>query len=110
MKPPIDDLDQIAKDSFASSILGGAAMVARILVSREPLSVGWIIRRSASAMITAAFVGVIAQDYIQSKGALYAAIGAAGAAAPELIDFVIEYVKARGAKEVSNAKKVRKGR
>lgn len=110
MKPPIDDLDQMAKDGFASSILGSAAMAARILVSTERMTIGWMIRWATAAIITSAFVGIIAQDYIQNKGALYGAIGISGAAAPELIDFIIKYVKARGAKEVSDVTKKARSR
>jgi hypothetical protein len=54
-------------------------------------------------MITAAIVGLVAQDYITSKGALYASIGAAGAVAPEIMEYLIKYVRARGEKELSHA-------
>lgn len=91
------------KDAVISGVLGGAAMGARILLSPEPLSVAWMIRRGAAAMITAAIVGLIAQDYIHSKGALYASIGAAGAVAPELMEYLIRYVRARGEKELQHA-------
>ena len=110
MRPPFNDTDQMLKDGFASSILGSAAMAARILVSTDRMSVGWIIRWASAAIITSAFVGIVAQDYIQNKGALYGAIGISGAAAPELIDFIIKYVKARGAREVSNVTKKRSRR
>jgi hypothetical protein len=56
-------------------------------------------------MITACIVGLVAQDYITSKGALYAAIGAAGAVAPEIMEFIIRYVRARSAKEIQYATK-----
>lgn len=97
------DMSGMAKDSVISGILGGAAMSARMLLSEEKLSLGWIVRRFAAAMITAALVGLVAQDYITSKGALYASIGAAGAVAPEIMEYLIKYVRARGEKELSHA-------
>jgi hypothetical protein len=103
MKPPDADISSMAKDSLISATLGGAAMVARMLLSDEPLSLGWIVRRGCAAMITASIVGLVAQDYIQSKGALYASIGAAGAVAPEIMEYLIKYVRARGDKEISHA-------
>lgn len=103
MRPPDADMTGMAKDSVISGILGGAAMAARMLLSDEPLSLAWIIRRAAAAMITAAIVGLVAQDYITSKGALYASIGAAGAVAPEIMEYLIKYVRARGEKELSHA-------
>lgn len=99
------DMSGLAKDGIISGILGGAAMCARILLSDEPLSLAWIVRRGAAAMITAAMVGLVAQDYITSKGALYASIGAAGAVAPEIMEYLIRYVRARGDKEIKHATK-----
>ena len=103
MDNPNDKDAVFIKDAVISGILGGAAMGARILLSPEPLSLAWIIRRAAAAMITSAIVGLIAQDYIHSKGALYASIGAAGAVAPELMEYLIRYVRARGEKEIQHA-------
>lgn len=103
MSAPDTDMSGMAKDSVISGVLGGAAMCARMLLSDEPLSFAWIVRRGAAAMITAALVGLVAQDYIQSKGALYASIGAAGAVAPEIMEYLIKYVRARGDKEISHA-------
>lgn len=105
--PPDADFSTMAKDSLISSVLGSAAMGARLLLSPEPVGLAWIIRRTLAACITAVFVGLIAQDYIHSKGALYASIGVSGAAAPEIMDFIIKYVRARGNKEVSNVTKAK---
>jgi hypothetical protein len=101
------DYGTLAKDSLISSVLGSAAMIARLLLSPEPVGLVWIIRRALAACITAVFVGLVAQDYIHSKGALYAAIGISGASAPEIMDFIIKYIRARGNKEVSNVTKTK---
>jgi hypothetical protein len=106
--PPDTDFQVMAKDSLISSVLGSAAMGARLLLSPEPVGLAWIVRRTLAACITAVFVGLVAQDYIHSKGALYASIGVSGAAAPEIMDFIIKYVRARGEREVSNVTKAKK--
>lgn len=104
MNNPDSNMTGLAKDTIISGMLGGAAMCARMLLCDEKMSVAWVIRRGAAAMITAALVGLFAQDYITSKGALYAAIGAAGAVAPEIMEYLIRYVRARGEKSISHVK------
>lgn len=76
-------------------------MVARLLLSTEPVSFGWVVRRVLAAAITAALVGYGIQDHIQSPGLRMAVVGASGYAAPECLDYVLKYVKARGEKEIA---------
>ena len=55
--PPSFDHEQtqaIVKDGLVASILGGLAMTARLLLSTEPVSPGWVFRRIMAAAITAA--------------------------------------------------------
>jgi hypothetical protein len=75
-------------------------MTARLLLSTEPVSLGWVVRRVLAAAITAALVGYGIQDHIQSPGLRMAVVGAAGYAAPECLDYLMRYIKARGEKEV----------
>jgi uncharacterized protein YlxP (DUF503 family) len=111
--PPIDSdsTQSLVKDGLVASILGGLAMTARLLLSTEPVSPGWVLRRITAAAITAALVGYSIQDHIASPGLRMAVVGAAGYAAPEVMDYVLKYIKARGEAEVakvtkkSNAKK-----
>ena len=108
--PPASPLDSeqtqaIVKDGLVASILGGLAMTARLLLSTEPVSPGWVFRRISAAAITAALVGYAIQDHISSPGLKMASIGACGYSAPELLDFLIKYVKARGEAEVSKVSK-----
>ena len=100
--PPIDpeSFPKELKDGVIASILGGLAMTARLLLSQEPVSVGWVVRRVLAAAITAALVGYGIQDHIQSPGLRMAVVGAAGYAAPECLDYLMRYIKARGEKEV----------
>jgi hypothetical protein len=100
--PPIspEDIPKELKDGVVASVLGGLAMTARLLLSTEPVSLGWVVRRVLAAAITAALVGYGIQDHIQSPGLKMAVVGAAGYAAPECLDYLMRYIKARGEKEV----------
>ena len=106
MSPPTPPFDPESfpkelKDGVIASILGGLAMTARLLLSTEPVSVGWVVRRVLAAAITAALVGYGIQDHIESPGLKMAVIGATGYAAPECLDYLMRYIKARGDKEVA---------
>jgi hypothetical protein len=100
--PPIDpeSIPKELKDGIIASVLGGLAMTARLLLSTEPVSLGWVVRRVLAAAITAALVGYGIQEHIQSPGLRMGVIGAAGYAAPECLDYLMRYIKARGQKEV----------
>ena len=101
--PPIDpeSFPKELKDGVIASILGGLAMTARLLLSTEPVSVGWVVRRVLAAAITAALVGYAIADHIESPGLKMGVVGAAGYAAPECLDYLMRYIKARGDKEVA---------
>ena len=101
--PPIDPetIPKELKDGVVASVLGGLAMTARLLLSTEPVSLGWVVRRVLAAAITAALVGYGIQDHIQSPGLRMGVVGAAGYAAPECLDYLMRYIKARGEKEVA---------
>ena len=110
MSPPPAPVDNeatqaIVKDGLVASILGGLAMTARLLLSTEPVSPGWVIRRVSAAAITAAIVGYGIQDHISSPGLRMAAVGAAGYSAPEALDYLIKIVKAKGEAELAKVKK-----
>jgi len=96
-----EELPTEVKDGVVAAVLGGLAMVSRLLMSTEPVSFGWVVRRVTAAAITAALVGYGIQDQIQSPGLRMGVIGACGYCAPEIMDWVVRYVKARGEKEVA---------
>jgi uncharacterized protein YlxP (DUF503 family) len=100
-----DDIPHEVKDGLVASILGGLAMTARLLLSTEPVTFGWVVRRVLAAAITAALVGYAVQDHIQSTGLRMAAVGAAGYAAPECLDYLLKYIKAKGEAEVAKVEK-----
>ena len=97
-----EDIPKEVKDGLVASILGGLAMTARLLLSTEPVSLGWVVRRVCAAAITAALVGYAIQEHIQSPGLRMAVVGASGYVAPESLDYLLKYVKARGEKEVAS--------
>lgn len=104
--PPSFDHEQtqaIVKDGLIASILGGLAMTARLLLSTEPVSIGWVVRRVLAAAIVAAVVGYGIQDHISSPGLRMGVVGACGYAAPEILDYLMKYIKARGEAEVAKA-------
>ena len=101
--PPLDpeSIPKELKDGLVASVLGGLAMTARLLLSTEPVSFGWVCRRVMAAAINAALVGYAVQDHIASPGLRMGVVGAAGYAAPECLDYLLRYVRARGEKEVA---------
>lgn len=105
--PPIDNeaTQSLVKDGLVASILGGLAMTARLLLSQEPVTPGWVLRRITAAAITAALVGYAITDHISSPGLRMGVVGAAGYAAPEVMDYVLKYLKARGEAEVAKVTK-----
>ena len=110
--PPIDgdSTQSIIKDGLVASILGGLAMTARLLLSTEPVTPGWVLRRISAAAITAALVGYAIQEHIASPGLRMGVVGAAGYAAPEVMDYVLKYLKARGEAEVAKVTKKPNGK
>lgn len=98
-----EDIPKEAKDGLVAATLGGLAMVARLLLSTEPVTLGWVVRRVMAAAITAALVGYSIQEHIASPGLRMGVVGAAGYAAPECLDYLMKYLKARGEKEVAAA-------
>jgi hypothetical protein len=98
-----EDIPKEAKDGLVAATLGGLAMVARLLLSTEPVTLGWVVRRVMAAAITAALVGYSIQEHIASPGLRMGVVGAAGYAAPECLDYLMKYLKARGDKEVGAA-------
>ena len=105
--PPVDPemFPKELKDGVIASILGGLAMTARLLLSTEPVSVGWVVRRVLAAAITAALVGYAIADHIESPGLRMGVVGATGYAAPECLDYLMRYIKNKGDAEVGPAKK-----
>jgi len=110
--PPIDNdsTQSLVKDGLVASILGGLAMTARLLLSTEPVSPGWAIRRVSAASIVALLVNYTTKDYIANHSLQIAAVGATAYAAPECLDFLLSWIKARGEAEVAKVTKKPNGK
>lgn len=103
---PIDPetIPRELKDGLTASVLGGLAMVSRMLLSTEKVSFGWVVRRVLAASITACIAGYAVQDYISSLGLRWACVGGIGYCAPEALDYGLAWFKARAGAEVSKVK------
>ena len=99
-----DSLPTEVKDGLVASVLGGLAMIARLLLSAEPVTLPWVFRRVAAASITALFCGLAAKEYIASVPLQFCAVGAAGYAAPECLDYLLRALKQRAEKELDKGK------
>lgn len=80
-------------------------MVARMLLSTEPLTFGWIVRRLVAASIIGVFAGFALQEHVSSLVMRFACIGLAGAAANEIMEGAIKWVNSKINKEVQSVTK-----
>ena len=107
---PIDALesvtsDQAIKAGIIAAALGGSAMIARLLLQSERASLGFIVRSSFAACVTAYFVNLGARDYITSESLRVCVCGIAGFAAPEIQNYGLEFLKAKMQGKVAEAKR-----
>ena len=91
------------KDGIIASILGGLAMTARMLLSTDPVSFGFVVRRFFAASITAMLVGLGTKEHFSSTGLWLAVSGGSGYGAPEVADYFLRWVKAKGEAKVREA-------
>lgn len=100
-----DQVPQEVKDGLVAGVLGSLAMAARLLLSQEPVSLGWVIRRLLAAGITALFVGFFLQEHVSSVPLRYAIIGVCGYSAPEVADYAARWLKGKMGQEVAKLEK-----
>ena len=105
MSPPLppSETSDLVVDGLKAASLGGAAMLARGLLSSDKLSWGWIARSALAAAIISALAGMGLRDFVESESLRYACIGLCGFAAPEICDAAIRWVKAKGDSHVKDA-------
>jgi len=97
--------DEAMKAGIIAAALGGSAMIARLLLQSERASLGFILRSSFAACVTAYFVNLAARDYITSEGLRVCICGIAGFAAPEIQNYGLEFIKAKMQGKVMEARK-----
>lgn len=87
LQPPEPDVTLV--DSFLHyAPIGAAAAIIRALLSEKPTSVGFILRRTIAASITAWLVAPACHSLCPTDGSAIAAVGAISYAAPEVWDCV----------------------
>ena len=101
---PLDpnELPPEIKNGMIASLIGGFSMVARLLLSEEPVTMGWVVRRITAASIVAVVVGWGLQDQIPSRSTLFFCCGAAAYAAPEVTDAGMRWLKAKMKSEIKS--------
>jgi hypothetical protein len=105
--PPIDpeSIPKELKDGVVAAVIGAFSMAARLLLSEEKHTWGWVARRVMAASITAAVAGYALTEYIASPGLRMGAIGALAYASPEALDAMLRAIKARAEREVDKVSK-----
>lgn len=104
-------LDHLRQGGFTASIIGMAGMVAKILLSNdETMTWGKALRHVMAAGIVAWLVGQGIKEVAMQEGLKTACLGISGAAATHIVDFAIEWVKAKGKAEVAKVKGAARGR
>jgi hypothetical protein len=102
----IDIIDSLRNGGFTAMMIGAAGMVARILLSGdEGMTIGKAIRHVLAAGITAYLVGQGLDSTTMANGLKMACLGVSGAAATEIVEYAVRWVKAKGAAEVAKVSK-----
>jgi len=101
--------DEAVRQGIVATCLGMAAMIARLLMSTEKESIGFIIRSSITAGLTAYFVNFVAKDYGLGEGLRVGVCGVAGFASPEILNSGLAFIKAKMAAKVKEAEAKVKG-
>jgi|APGre2960657404_1045060.scaffolds.fasta_scaffold01485_11 hypothetical protein len=99
-------LDHLRQGGFTAAVIGMAGMVAKILLSNdETMTWGKAARHVLAAGIVAWLVSQGLKEVSMAEGLKTACLGVSGAAATHVVDFAIEWVKAKGRAEVAKVKK-----
>lgn len=101
MSSPIDpeSIPKELKDGVVASTIGAFSMAARLMLSDEKHTWGWVARRVMVASLVACLSGYVLMEYISSPGLRMGAIGALAYASPEVLDALLRAVKARANRE-----------
>jgi hypothetical protein len=89
-----DDMPVALRDIVFGILIGSVAWLVRYLCSPDKYSMGYILRRTATAGMASLLVGLATKGYFASEGMAFAAAGCAGYAAPELWDALLTRARA----------------
>ena len=108
---PVDNdvVAALKNGGFTATLIGAAGMVAKILLSDEKVPWPKALCHIGGAGIVAFLVGQVLETTTMASGLKMAALGVSGAAATQIIDFVLKWVKAKGEAEVAKVTVKKKG-
>jgi hypothetical protein len=95
--------DEAIRQGIIASILGMAAMIARLLMSTDKASLPYILRSSVAAGLTAYFVNQASRSYVEQENLRVCICGVAGFAAPEIQQYGLQFLKAKMQAKVQEA-------
>lgn len=95
--------DEAVRQGIIASILGMAAMIARLLMSTDKASLGYIARSSVAAGLTAYFVNQASRSYVEQENLRVFICGVAGFASPEILSYGLAWLKAKMQGKVQEA-------
>lgn len=101
--------DEAIRQGIIASILGMAAMIARLLMSTDKASWGSIVRSSLAAGLTAYFVNQASRSYVEQENLRVFICGVAGFASPEILSYGLQFIKAKMQGKVAEARAGIKG-
>jgi hypothetical protein len=101
--------DEAVRQGIIASILGMAAMIARLLMSTDKASLGYIARSSVAAGLTAYFVNAASKSYVEQENLRVFICGVAGFASPEILSYGLAWLKAKMQGKVAEAQAQVKG-
>ena len=92
--PSPEEIPVSVRDIGIGILIGSASWLVRYFCSTEKQSLGYILRRTATAGLASLLVGLATKGYFSSDGMAFAAAGCAGYASPELVDLLLAKIKA----------------
>ena len=101
--------DEAVRQGIIASILGMAAMIARLLMSTDKASLAYIARSSVAAGLTAYFVNQASKSYVEQENLRVFICGVAGFASPEILSYGLAWLKAKMQGKVAEAQAQVKG-
>lgn len=99
--PSPEEIPVSVRDIGIGILIGSASWLVRYFCSTEKQSLGYILRRTATAGLASLLVGLATKGYFSSDGMAFAAAGCAGYASPELVDLLLAKIKAMKGKTPS---------
>lgn len=96
MTPPIqppEDPGSLFEDGARAAVIGVLAGVARVLLSTDKTTAGYVARRMAVAGIVGFFSSMFVGGYVTSVKMQFCCVGVISYAAPEVCDFILGAIR-----------------